>query len=508
MGLRGCGSDARHAWGVLALLAAVCAEPAAAQCPCEGGEEAPPPPRAEGWVEGTYQVDASGSDQLWIDATVFGHVTDRSGQIDWQGTHLRLRNQSECPFWFGRSGVINEAAMPGRRRMVFLSRHRSRDDAHNTEVEIYARYCDGDQVDDDDEEDEDEAPRNVFSCGAGGLCCVPGMRVGPGQCTCPPGSDRGPDPTNPSPLLSQCTCRNGTHFDRERGRCVDTGGCPAGMRFISSPAGGRCECPHGERWEPSTRTCIDDMCLGRSEWDPRQQRCACPDGLAWSRSRGRCFEPECTGGRRYDTLEERCFCPPSAPAWQDGRCTQCPPGAEYGGTRCECTDDTPHWNPEEDRCVACPGVQVWNDQIHACEDPPPCSPPCDDDETCVNDQCVHTGQLQITLTWDRPGDMDLHVLTPHDGHIYFNHRRADGGELDRDDTGGTGPENVFWESSPPSGRYVICATPWNIDGRTDFRVRVVRGTTVVDHFPGSRFSQDRSDCSVGSPNYVTTIHVP
>lgn len=65
------------------------------------------------------------------------------------------------------------------------------------------------------------------------------------------------------------------------------------------------------------------------------------------------------------------------------------------------------------------------------------------------------GALQITLTWSGISDLDLHVTDPFGFEIYFASRRSpSGGELDRDDTDGFGPENVRWLSAP-NGRYLL-----------------------------------------------------
>ena len=70
----------------------------------------------------------------------------------------------------------------------------------------------------------------------------------------------------------------------------------------------------------------------------------------------------------------------------------------------------------------------------------------------------HDGRLKITLLWDFPGDIDLHVREPNGFEIYFNQKRdrRTGGYLDIDNTvGGHGSaENVYWET-PPSGNYKV-----------------------------------------------------
>ena len=53
-----------------------------------------------------------------------------------------------------------------------------------------------------------------------------------------------------------------------------------------------------------------------------------------------------------------------------------------------------------------------------------------------------TGPITATLTWDVPGDLDLHAHEPS-AHVYYANRYGQVGYLDRDDTNGTGPEHYY-----------------------------------------------------------------
>jgi hypothetical protein len=74
-----------------------------------------------------------------------------------------------------------------------------------------------------------------------------------------------------------------------------------------------------------------------------------------------------------------------------------------------------------------------------------------------------TGDVQVTLRWDAPVDLDLHVIDPAGEEIYYGNRTsASGGNLDVDANGGcssmmTNPvENVFWPTGgAPSGKYQV-----------------------------------------------------
>ncbi len=143
--------------------------------------------------------------------------------------------------------------------------------------------------------------------------------------------------------------------------------------------------------------------------------------------------------------------------------------------------------------------------------PPPqvsCSPACGRGTTCVSGTCVGTGTLGVTLTWDRPGDVDLHVLTPAGHDIHYAARQHDGGELDHDDTSGTGPENVFWSGAPPPGRYLVCVTGYRISGPTGFSLTVSRSGMAPQTLRGTRAaSSGNRACAADSPDFVTEIVV-
>lgn len=67
-----------------------------------------------------------------------------------------------------------------------------------------------------------------------------------------------------------------------------------------------------------------------------------------------------------------------------------------------------------------------------------------------------TGALQISLSWDTATDQDLHVTDPSGTRIYYSNKRSStGGELDRDDLDGFGPENIFWTQNAPDGTYKV-----------------------------------------------------
>ncbi|MFO0630999.1 MAG: hypothetical protein U0325_35970 [Polyangiales bacterium] len=132
-----------------------------------------------------------------------------------------------------------------------------------------------------------------------------------------------------------------------------------------------------------------------------------------------------------------------------------------------------------------------------------CAPVCAAGQTCVNRVCVGNGPLRVSLTWDVAGDMDLHLVPPGGAEIYYNRRAVAGGQLDRDDTTGTGPENVYWSATPPSGTYLVCVVPYRIPRATNFTLTVNRPGMPAQRFTGSRAaSSGNAACSATSPHFV------
>src|SRR5688572_19436565 len=75
---------------------------------------------------------------------------------------------------------------------------------------------------------------------------------------------------------------------------------------------------------------------------------------------------------------------------------------------------------------------------------------------CVDVLRLGTGSLQISLSWNTETDQDLYVTDPSGTEIsYFNEVSSTGGSLDRDDTDGFGPENIYWLDSAPDGQYKV-----------------------------------------------------
>ncbi len=89
-----------------------------------------------------------------------------------------------------------------------------------------------------------------------------------------------------------------------------------------------------------------------------------------------------------------------------------------------------------------------------------CGAACGPTQACSNSVCVGSGQLRFTSTWDVDGDIDVWVTTPGGKSIGYSNQgpsaNTENGRQDRDDTSGKGPENIYWETVPPSGTYHVC----------------------------------------------------
>ncbi len=123
---------------------------------------------------------------------------------------------------------------------------------------------------------------------------------------------------------------------------------------------------------------------------------------------------------------------------------------------CPAPTPTPQSTPVQ---TACPTVP---------EAAPACPPPA---EPVLADKLI-----VAAITWNRPTDVDLHVLTP-DGHFSYQTREVPGhpGEMFLDDLGNqAGPRRELWLSKDPSpGRYQFCVHWYSLVG---FGALPVRGT--------------------------------
>jgi hypothetical protein len=107
-------------------------------------------------------------------------------------------------------------------------------------------------------------------------------------------------------------------------------------------------------------------------------------------------------------------------------------------------------------------------------------------------QGIGGGDIQVTLRWTGPADLDLHVLDPADEEIYYGHKESQSsGTLDHDANAAcNGPEdddnaveNVFWPPrSAPPGSYTAWVKVYDVcGGPLDWHLTVRRnGSIIVD----------------------------
>lgn len=106
---------------------------------------------------------------------------------------------------------------------------------------------------------------------------------------------------------------------------------------------------------------------------------------------------------------------------------------------------------------------------------------------------VGTGDVQVTLTWNTPADVDLHVVDPAGEEIYYGNRNsASGGVLDLDSNAACGgedrrAENITWNANPPRGTYIVRVNYWSecSAASTDYVVTVRREGQATMTFTGT-----------------------
>ena len=127
-----------------------------------------------------------------------------------------------------------------------------------------------------------------------------------------------------------------------------------------------------------------------------------------------------------------------------------------------------------------------------------------------NEPVLGTGDVQITLRWDAPVDLDLHVTDPSGEEIWYGNRTSNsGGNLDVDANAGcnsmmTNPvENVFWPyGGAPGGQYQVYVVYYmncSYSGPVSYQVTVKQA-----NHPAQVFNGTVSDLNQSQP--VTSIN--
>jgi hypothetical protein len=97
-----------------------------------------------------------------------------------------------------------------------------------------------------------------------------------------------------------------------------------------------------------------------------------------------------------------------------------------------------------------------------------------------------TGDVQVSVSWDAPTDVDLHVVDPFGEEIYYgNSASSSGGQLDVDSNpacsiDGRQIENIRWGSRAPGGTYTVRVDYWAgcNAARTNYLVTVKNGPST------------------------------
>ena len=125
-------------------------------------------------------------------------------------------------------------------------------------------------------------------------------------------------------------------------------------------------------------------------------------------------------------------------------------------------------------------------------------------QQCVGVIRLGSGSLQVNLAWNtNESDIDLYVQDPDGETIYYlNDNSLSGGYLDRDDTNGFGPENIFWEGNAPDGDYLVYIDYYGDD--ETYYGKATECYVTVTHAKGSKSFKYVLN-SVGDYSFVTKI---
>jgi len=95
-----------------------------------------------------------------------------------------------------------------------------------------------------------------------------------------------------------------------------------------------------------------------------------------------------------------------------------------------------------------------------------------------------TGGVQVSVAWNTPTDVDLHVVEPSGNEVYWGATTSStGGQLDQDSNpacalDNRNVENIRWNNTAPNGTYIVRVDLWStcaVTGATNFTVNVVNG---------------------------------
>ncbi len=110
------------------------------------------------------------------------------------------------------------------------------------------------------------------------------------------------------------------------------------------------------------------------------------------------------------------------------------------------------------------------------------------------------GALQFALNWNRPNDMDLHVIEPNGEIVFYgNPSSSTGGALDLDSNAGcsidgVNNENVIWDVDlAPEGEYQVGVNLWSacdVQEDTEWRLTILADGVPVQTVSGVKSPAD------------------
>jgi hypothetical protein len=154
------------------------------------------------------------------------------------------------------------------------------------------------------------------------------------------------------------------------------------------------------------------------------------------------------------------------------------------------------------------------------EDIDVCVPSCPAYQACSNGVCVGSGEFGISMTWSRAGDGDIYVTTPSGHSINYVNKgpseATEHGQLDHDDLVGTGPENIFWNVTAPTGVYHLCfdqyafSTPASLINpiTVTFKIRKPWADTQTLTKTFTSVTRSQNICSPTQTTYVGSVNYP
>jgi hypothetical protein len=137
-----------------------------------------------------------------------------------------------------------------------------------------------------------------------------------------------------------------------------------------------------------------------------------------------------------------------------------------------------------------------------------------------------TGKLQISCSWDKLDDVDLHLVEPNGEEIYYgNSTSANGGDLDVDSNAGCtvdgiNNENITYKDSTgvttEAGMYIVRVDLWSacdITDKTDFIVNayykgaLIATTSGSNPYTGNFVSTDADEGASGNGREIMRFNI-